>query len=174
MRYSSPCGELILGAVGRYLCLCDWDVPERRSKIDIRVQKRLKAQYAESKSKTLDQAAQELDEYFAGKRTLFDIPIAFSGSSFQNQVWEELLKIPYGTIISYKELAERTDNPKAVRAVATAVGANPISVFVPCHRVIGSNHSLTGYAGGLEAKRMLLDLEQRTFENTHPTLSDLQ
>ncbi len=101
----------------------------------------------------------QLDEYFSRKRTAFDIPLAFIGTDFQKAVWNELLNIPYGTTISYAKLSQRLNNPKAIRAVAAANGANPISIFVPCHRVIGSNHKLTGYGGGLAAKKILLELE---------------
>lgn len=146
----------------RQLCLCDWDTRERRSTMDARIQKNFNARYEEGSSEILDNMVQELDEYFNGKRVLFDIPVIFSGSDFQRQVWAALLRIPYGTTVSYKELAARVNNPQAVRAVAAAVGANPVSIVLPCHRVIGSDHSLTGYAGGLEAKRLLLDLERRT------------
>ena len=106
----------------------------------------------------------ELDEYFAGRLRKFSTPLAFEGTPFQNQVWKQLCRIPYGETISYLELAQRIDNPKAVRAVGMANGANPIAIIVPCHRVIGSNGSLTGFGGGIPAKRALLELErgQRT------------
>ena len=106
----------------------------------------------------------ELDEYFAGRLKKFSTPLAFEGTPFQNQVWKQLTRIPYGETISYLDLARRIDNPKAVRAVGMANGANPIAIIVPCHRVIGSNGSLTGFGGGLPNKRALLELErgQRT------------
>jgi methylated-DNA-[protein]-cysteine S-methyltransferase len=96
--------------------------------------------------------------------TKFSTPVAFSGTPFQKTVWQELRRIPYGETISYLELAKRIDNEKAVRAVGMANGANPIAIIVPCHRVIGSNGSLTGFGGGLPTKRALLELEkgQRT------------
>ena len=106
----------------------------------------------------------ELDEYFAGRLRTFSTPLAFEGTPFQHQVWTELCRIPYGETISYLELAHRIKNPKAVRAVGMANGANPIAIMVPCHRVIGSNGSLTGFGGGIPTKRALLELErgQRT------------
>ena len=107
---------------------------------------------------TLATAAQ-LDEYFARQRTSFDIPLLFAGTDFQKRVWNTLLEIPYGQTVSYGELAKRIGKPAAVRAVANAIGANAISVIVPCHRVTGSDHTLTGYGGGIAAKRMLLALE---------------
>ena len=100
-----------------------------------------------------------MDEYFCGKRTVFEVPLLLLGTEFQKNVWHKLLHIPYGSTMSYGELARRLDMPKAVRAVAAANGANAISIFIPCHRVIGSNRTLVGYGGGLPAKKWLLDLE---------------
>ncbi len=102
----------------------------------------------------------ELDQYFTGRLKRFTTPLAFDGTPFQNQVWKELCRIPYGETISYLELANRIKNPKAVRAVGMANGANPIAIIVPCHRVIGSNGSLTGFGGGIGTKRALLELER--------------
>lgn len=102
---------------------------------------------------------QQLGEYFAGERTSFELRLAPSGTDFQQQVWAALRTIPYGRTASYKDVAEQIGRPKAVRAVGLANGRNPIGIVVPCHRVIGANGTLVGYAGGLEAKRALLDLE---------------
>jgi methylated-DNA-[protein]-cysteine S-methyltransferase len=104
-------------------------------------------------------AARQLAEYFAGCRTSFDLPLDVTGTPFQRQVWAELQRIPYGETISYSELAERIGSPKAVRAVGAANGRNPVPIIVPCHRVIAANGGLQGFGGGLEAKRLLLDLE---------------
>ncbi len=159
MRYHSPVGEMILASYGDKLCMCDWAVAKHRDTIDRRICHHLKSEYKEGYSQVIQNAIAQLDEYFAGKRRNFSIPLVFTGSSFQCSVWSELMKIPYGTTISYGELAKRIDNPKAVRAVASTNATNPISIFVPCHRVIGSDGKLTGYAGGLDAKRALLALE---------------
>jgi methylated-DNA-[protein]-cysteine S-methyltransferase len=102
-----------------------------------------------------------LTRWFAGELRTFDLALAPSGTSFQQRVWAELVRIPYGTTTSYAELARRVGDPKAVRAVGRANGANPIPIVVPCHRVIGADGTLTGYAGGLERKRFLLALEAR-------------
>ena len=158
-RYTSPVGEIIIGSYDSKLCICDWAVKNNRDSTDRRIQQHLNARYEEGASEIIAQAIVELDEYFAGRRTTFNIPIVFTGSEFQCTVWKELIKIPYGTTVSYGELARRISNPKAVRAVASANAANPISIFVPCHRVIGSNSKLTGYRGGLDAKKRLLELE---------------
>lgn len=107
----------------------------------------------------LKQAAKELEEYFAGKRKSFSVPLNPKGTEFQRTVWKELGRIPYGETICYEELAKRIKKPKAVRAVGAANGKNPLWLIVPCHRVIGKNGSLTGYAGGLSVKKKLLLLE---------------
>jgi methylated-DNA-[protein]-cysteine S-methyltransferase len=101
----------------------------------------------------------QLREYFAGERTSFEVPLALEGSPFERRVWRGLQEIPYGQTISYGELARRIDQPSAARAVGLANGRNPIAVIVPCHRVIGADGSLTGYGGGVERKRLLLELE---------------
>lgn len=106
------------------------------------------------------QVVSQLGEYFAGKRTSFDVPMALEGTDFQLRVWSQLRSIPYGETISYGELARRVGNPKASRAVGSANGRNPIAIFVPCHRVIAGDGSLGGYGGGLDRKAVLLDLER--------------
>lgn len=103
----------------------------------------------------------QLEEYFKLKREIFDLQLDVNGTDFQKRVWNELLKIPFGKTISYKELSKRLGDIKAIRAVAAANGANPVSIIVPCHRVIGTNGSLTGYAGGLWRKSWLLEHESR-------------
>ena len=167
--YQSICGKLILGSFEEKLCMCDWMNEERRAVIDKRLQNTLHAKYEIGNSEIITEAMAQLDEYFSRKRTTFDIPLAFIGTDFQKampffeeqnqKTEEESFNIPYGTTISYAKLSQRLNNPKAIRAVAAANGTNPISIFVPCHRVIGSNHKLTGYGGGLAAKKILLELE---------------
>lgn len=149
IRYLSPVGEMMIGSHGGKLCICDWAKEKRRGTIDRRICRRLNAEYEEGTSEVIEQAVSQLREYFQGERRDFDIPIVFTGSEFQNSVWHELMKVPYGSTISYAELARRIHHPRAVRAVASANATNPISIFVPCHRVIGSNQKLTGYGGGL-------------------------
>jgi methylated-DNA-[protein]-cysteine S-methyltransferase len=103
--------------------------------------------------------SEQLSDYFAGRLTTFDVALAMQGSAFQLEVWRALRDIPYGETISYGELARRVGQPSAARAVGMANGCNPVSIIVPCHRVIGANGTLTGYGGGIERKRLLLDLE---------------
>lgn len=109
----------------------------------------------------LAEPAKQFAAYFRGERIAFDLPLEPAGTAFQKQVWNALVDIPYGTTISYAELARRIGNPKASRAVGLANGANPLAIVVPCHRVIGANGSMTGYGGGLPAKRYLLEHETR-------------
>lgn len=157
--YQSPCGVLLLGSIGDKLCLCDWRTEKHSARVDNRLKRMWNAEFEEGTSAVIESARQQLDEYFAGKRQTFDIPLLFIGTDFQKTVWSELLKIPFGTSVSYGEVARRIGRPAAVRAVANANGANPMSIFVPCHRVIGSDRSLTGYGGGLGSKQRLLELE---------------
>lgn len=110
------------------------------------------------------QASSELKEYFAGKRKKFDVPLDLKGTPFQVKVWKELLKIPFGQTCSYRDIALKIRNPKAVRAVGGANGKNPVCIIVPCHRVIAADGSLGGYSGGLHIKRELLALEQRSVQ----------
>jgi methylated-DNA-[protein]-cysteine S-methyltransferase len=113
----------------------------------------------EKKTELIKEAIRQLDEYFAGKRTEFDLPLALSGTSFQKKVWTTLRSIPYGETRSYREIAVLAGNEKACRAVGMANNRNPLPVIIPCHRVVGTNGSLVGYAGGLEVKTQLLQLE---------------
>ena len=124
----------------------------------------LRAEFEEATSEVIEEARRQLDEYFAGQRREFTVPLLFTGTDFQKSVWEELLNIPYGAAISYGEMARRIGKPRSVRALANANGANSISIFAPCHRVIGSDGTLTGYGGGLDAKRFLLELERTICE----------
>ncbi|MES2962574.1 MAG: methylated-DNA--[protein]-cysteine S-methyltransferase [Bdellovibrionota bacterium] len=124
---------------------------------------RVKFEIAPKKSSTplLLDVASQLEEYFAGRRSEFDVELDFRGTDFQRSVWKELSRIGYGRTTSYGELAKRVGRPTGARAVGAAVGRNPISIVVPCHRVIGASGKLTGFAGGLGAKTHLLELESR-------------
>ena len=126
----------------------------------------LNADYTEMTSEIIEETRRQLDEYFRHERQAFDIPLLTAGTEFQESVWNSLMEIPYGQTITYGELATRLGKPAAVRAVANANGANAISIIIPCHRVIGSNNTLTGYGGGLEAKKFLLELEQTQTNHT--------
>lgn len=149
---NSPIGELKLVANGSKLSAILWedDKPNRV---------RLGVMHEAENSPILVETERQLNEYFAGKRNRFELELDFVGTEFQRKVWEALLTIPYGETRSYGEIATQIGNAKAVRAVGAANGRNPISIIAPCHRVIGASGDLTGFAGGLRAKRMLLTLE---------------
>lgn len=171
-HYYSPVGELLIGTYKNRICLCDWARGHRRRSNDWRLQRTLRAIYKEVDQQLSRRVVRQLDEYFAGKRQDFNLPLLLTGTPFQNEVWRELQKIPYGETRSYAELAQAIGKPKAIRAVASANSYNPISILIPCHRVIGSDLKLVGYAGGLEAKRFLLELERQNIaiEDKPPVL----
>lgn len=158
-RYESPVGVLLLASFQERLCMCDWISSLHHSANIERVCKGLLADMQNGFSSTIDKAILQLDEYFEGRREMFDVPLLLVGTPFQRQVWNTLLSIPYGKTVSYAEQAQRMGRPQSVRAVANANGRNAISIIVPCHRVIGRDHMLVGYAGGLETKRRLLQIE---------------
>lgn len=160
--YDSPCGTLLLGDCEGQLCLCDWMLNRaRRERIDRRVAAATQAVFQAGETPLTREAIKQLQAYFEGERDSFTLPIWPIGSPFQQEVWKALQQIPYGSTCSYRDVAVRIGRPEAVRAVANAIGANPLSLLIPCHRVIGQNKRLTGYAGGLEAKQQLLLLETR-------------
>lgn len=149
---ASPVGELTLVASERGLAAILWenDDPDRV---------RLAPRVEDADHPVLNRAQAQLADYFAGTLQSFDLPLDFKGTDFQKQVWQALLAIPFGETRSYAEIARAIGRPSACRAVGAANGRNPISIVAPCHRVIGTNGALTGFAGGLDAKRLLLRLE---------------
>ncbi len=161
--FKTPVGELILGSYDNRLCMADWRYRKMRKSIDDRLKKGLDAEYVEESSQVIEETKRELDEYFSLERKVFDIPLLMVGTEFQKSVWQGLIETPHGTSLSYLQLAKKIGNEKAVRAVASANGANAIAIIIPCHRIIGSDGSLTGYAGGLTVKKKLLELENGLF-----------
>jgi len=157
--FNTPIGELILGTFEEKLCLCDWRYRGMRSTIDKRIREGLSAFFEEGETMITETAKHQLNEYFSAERIDFDVPLLMVGTSFQKRVWSELLKIPYGKTESYLGLSRKIRDEKAIRSVAASNGANAISIFIPCHRIIGSDGRLTGYGGGLQAKKELLRLE---------------
>jgi methylated-DNA-[protein]-cysteine S-methyltransferase len=164
-EYQSPYGTLLIASFKDELVLCDWKYRKMRVAIDQRILTGLAATFVVKTSKLIEETIRQLEEYFKNERTAFDIPIRFVGTDFQISVWQKLIEIPFGKTNSYLELSNQLGNPKAIRAVASANGANAISILIPCHRIIGSNGELTGYAGGLPAKKKLLTLENKTIGN---------
>ena len=147
----SPIGELLLLGDGQTLCGLYMQDGRKPATIN---------PSWEPSTAPFAAVTEQLNEYFAAHRTVFDIPLAFEGAPFEREVWHALEEIPYGETVSYGEIARRVGQPSAARAVGLANGRNPIAVIVPCHRVIGADGTLTGYGGGLERKRLLLELEQ--------------
>lgn len=149
----APVGKLKLVAHDQALVAILWEVEiANRVKLDDLIR--------DDQHPILLQTQQQLSEYFAGQRQCFDVALDFSGTAFQKQVWQELLSIPFGETRTYKQIAEQIGNIKAVRAVGAANAKNPISIIAPCHRVVGANGKLVGFAGGLENKEILLKLEK--------------
>lgn len=148
----SPVGGITLIADDKSLCAIYWpdQVPDEKKFPNLE---------KKDTSKVLITTVKQLTDYFNGKRTEFDLPLRPVGTDFQERVWQALTTIDYGDTVSYGEIANDIRNPKAVRAVGAAIGKNPISIIIPCHRVIGSNGKLTGFAGGLSTKEFLLNLE---------------
>lgn len=163
--YKSPVGELLVGSYNDELCLCDWRYRKMRKEIDKRIQVGLDAEFIEGESPIINETILQLVQYFNEDRTEFDLPIKFVGTDFQISVWNGLLKIPFGKTETYLGLSKKLGNEKAIRAVSSANGANAISIIVPCHRIIGSNGDLVGYAGGINAKRKLLQMELKNIES---------
>lgn len=145
---SSPLGKLRLVSDGEHIVSIEFDGRYYLEPFDVK-----------ASDAALTSCAAQLEEFFIGKRTVFDLPLAPRGTPFQHYVWAELKKIPFGALRSYRDIAQAIKKPSAARAVGAANGRNPIPIVVPCHRVIGSDGSLTGFAGGLEAKKILLRLE---------------
>jgi methylated-DNA-[protein]-cysteine S-methyltransferase len=158
MRYASPLGTLLLARTADGLAGA-WFENQKHHPAPIEAPE-------SSDDPLLRRAAQELDAYFDGSGGAFDVPLDLHGTAFQRAVWAELLKLERGATCSYGTIAERLGTPSAGRAVGAAVGRNPVSVIVPCHRVVGSDGSLTGYAGGLERKTALLRLESARIGST--------
>jgi methylated-DNA-[protein]-cysteine S-methyltransferase len=155
MERSEEQREVIRTPIGELLLVADAD---GLSGVHFRIDQRPKR--GKARLPVLQKAIRQIEEYFEGKRTTFDVPLSLRGTPFQLECWLALQKIPYGATATYGEIARSIGRPAAVRAVGAANGANPIPIIVPCHRVIGSNGSLTGFGGGIDVKRWLLDFEQ--------------
>lgn len=164
--FKSGIGELIAGSFNGRLCLLDFRYRKMRQVIDARIKRGLAAQFIMRDDEVLLEAEKELDEYLKGTRNVFDIPILTVGTDFQKKVWEELMRVPYGTTATYAELARALHNENAVRAVAGANAANAIAVIIPCHRIIGKDGEPVGYGGGIAVKKRLLKLEKENLLRT--------
>lgn len=163
---NTPLGDMVAYATDNGLCFLKFSDQEKSEKILQQLLKNLNGTLKMAENNVLIQTRQELAEYFAGRRQTFQTPLHIVGTDFQQTVWNTLRTISYGNTISYGEQAKRMQKGNAVRAVANANGHNRISIIIPCHRVIGSNGALTGYAGGLERKKWLLAFEKGIAENS--------
>jgi len=164
-RISTPLGSMLAGTTDKALCLLEF-IDRRMLETQLqRLQKYYNASFVPGSNQITEQTSKEMEQYFNGNRKEFTVPVDIPGSEFQQKVWNQLQQIPYGRTRSYKEQAKAIGNLKAIRAVATANGDNRISIIIPCHRVIGSDGSLTGYGGGLWRKKYLLNLEQTHLSN---------
>lgn len=157
--FESPLGPMIAGASSQGLCFLEWHDRGGIDRIKARVEKRYRLPLEAGHTKTVDMLFTDLDRYFNAKLRSFTIPLHIVGTPFEQRVWSELLKIPYGETRSYGQLAKILGKPGASRAVGRANGANYISILIPCHRVCDSNGNLHGYGGGLWRKKHLLELE---------------
>lgn len=157
--HKTKIGELVVGSFEGKICLLDFAHRKMRKTVDDRIKKLLQAEFVEKEDEEIVKAKKQIDQYLQGERTGFDFEILLVGSYFQKQVWTALQKIPYGQTISYQTLANEIENPKAVRAVANANGANALALVVPCHRVVESSGGLGGYGGGISVKKNLLKIE---------------
>lgn len=166
-EFSSPLGPMLAGATDQGVCLLEFNNRIRLEEEFTELKKLLNAEMVEGRNAHLDQLERELKEYFEGTRKAFSVSLHIPGNEFAQAVWSTLQEIPYGKICTYKEQAEKMNNPLAIRAIASTNGRNRIAIVVPCHRVIGSNGSLTGYAGGIDKKKWLLQ-----FERAHSEVPD--
>lgn len=156
----TPLGEMAACAIEQGICLLEFTDRKNFEKQFVSLSKALKAEIEEGNHRYFIQLEEELKEYFDGKRETFDVPLYITGTPFQERVWQLLREIPMGETRTYKQQSEFLGNPKAIRAVGTANGINKIAILIPCHRVIGSNGELVGYAGGIWRKQKLLELEK--------------
>ncbi len=157
----TPVGKMCIGATSQGICLFDFQFRHSIDSIMKRIETLSGDKFSEEEHPYFEILEQQVSEYFTGLRKEFDLPLHLLGTPFQKNVWEGLLKIPYGETRSYKQQSIFLGNEKAIRAVAGANGENGIAIIIPCHRVIGENGSLTGYGGGLQRKKWLLDLERK-------------
>ncbi|MDH5353829.1 MAG: methylated-DNA--[protein]-cysteine S-methyltransferase [Gammaproteobacteria bacterium] len=170
---STPLGPMYAGASDKGLCFLEFT---DRKMIDGQIeqlQKQMKAKFVKGKSDILDRVETQLEEYFAGERREFDLPLDVRGTDFQKQAWDALLAIPYGEIRSYQQQADKIGKPKAVRAIASANARNHIAIVIPCHRVIARDGGLAGFGGGIWRKKYLLDLEGAIEPGDQPQQQDL-
>jgi len=158
---STRIGKVMLGSFRGKLCLLDFVKGKARGRVEDRIRRLLNAELVEQDDEILRETRRQFNEYLEGQRKDFDIPLMMVGTDFQKSVWNALLKVPYGATSTYSQMARDIGKERAVRAAGNAIGANPIAIIIPCHRIIGSDGGLVGYGGGLSLKKRLLRLEHR-------------
>jgi len=158
--YQSPCGPMLIGEADGNLCLCDWVGTSRHKSTIYGVSRRLNAMVKSGITPALVSIIRSLDRYFAGGMLKTDVQMLPIGTKFQKSVWRSVMEIDYGTTATYSQVANACGHPTAIRAVSNAIASNPLTLFIPCHRIIGKNKSLTGYRGGIQIKQYLLNLEK--------------
>jgi O-6-methylguanine DNA methyltransferase len=157
----TPTGEMLFGATDKNLVILEFGYRRMMSKLLDRVAKKLNGVFVLGENEIITSTKKQLEEYFNGERKEFTVPLEFTGTEFQNKVWNALIQIPYGETHSYLQLSQQLGNPLAIRAVARANGENCLAIIVPCHRIIGSNGEMIGYGGGIQRKKFLLNLEKK-------------
>lgn len=167
---STPLGPMLAGATAEGVCILEFINRIRLEKEILDLQNLLNAVMQPGQNPHLDQLENELAEYFEGKRKVFSVRVHAPGNEFAQTVWKTLQEIPYGQTCSYKQQAAKMNNPKAIRAIASTNGRNRLAIIIPCHRVIGSDGSMTGYAAGVEKKKWLLKFERDNSEKPAGTL----
>jgi methylated-DNA-[protein]-cysteine S-methyltransferase len=155
--------EFILGSYDNKLCLLDYKYRKMRQALDNKIRKMLNAEFTEKDDDILCKTKTQINEYFMGERTTFDIPLLMVGTEFEKDVWRSLLKVPYGQTATYSDLVSNSNNINILKSISKANGLNSIALIVPCHRIIDDNGDLVGYGGGLPLKLKLLNLEQNLF-----------
>lgn len=160
-HHSTQMGEVILGSFDGRLCLLDFVEGKAGGIVRDRIRRVLNAKLVEHDDDILRETRRQLDEYLEGQRKGFDIPVLMVGTDFQKDVWNAVMRVPYGASSTYSQIARDIGKERAVRAVGNAMAANPIAIIIPCHRVVGSDGTLVGYGGGLSRKSRLLTLERR-------------
>ncbi len=155
--------EFILGSYDNKLCLLDYKYRKMRQALDNKIRKMLNAEFTEKEDEILCKTKTQINEYFMGERTTFDIPLLMVGTEFEKDVWKSLLKVPYGETATYSDLVSNGNNINTLKSISKANGSNSIALIVPCHRIIDDNGDLVGYGGGLPLKLKLLNLEQSLF-----------
>jgi AraC family transcriptional regulator of adaptative response/methylated-DNA-[protein]-cysteine methyltransferase len=160
-QFETPIGIITAGADDKGICLLEFENSKRTEDEKRKISEYLRDEFIEGDNRITVELVKEINEYFNGTRKIFTIPLVLTGTQFQNRIWNELLKIPYGTTRTYMEQAETYGNPASIRAIAGANSENRISIIIPCHRVVGKNGDLTGYGGGLWRKRWLIEHEKR-------------